>query len=1064
MYQNKKHFSEWSNLYRPLCSVAVLCTSLLVVPDVAFATGIQTTSIITQQQQIVVKGKVVDASGETIIGATILQVGSQSNGAITDIDGNFTIKVPAGTTLEISYIGYITQRVKAQPNLNVTLTEDTKTLDEVIVVGYGTVKKRDLTGAVSSVKSDIVKLTPSANPMEALQGRVAGLDITKSSGQAGTGVSLQLRGNRSITASGKPLFIIDGMPGDYETLNPNDIESIEVLKDASSTAVYGSSGSNGVVIITTKKGEEGKLSVNFNTYLGFNGWSTLPKMNSPQRWLDTRMEARKWAGTIEDDGTVYDEIYQDAVNAGHTIDWVDAMMQTGSTQNYSLSISGGTKKTQAYFSLNYSNEQGQYTNDEYKLYSSTARINQEVTKWFTAGMHMQTSYTTQEKTSSDLSQAMRANPFGTLYKEDGSLNEYPVLEDNRQVNLLLNQNRDVYRNNANKFKIYLQPYIRITPLKGLSLESRLSMNLNYNTTNKFIGYGSYQFYDQAGTGALNASKEETSQYTSASVSNSRGWGYSWENILTYNFKISNDHEFTLTGVTTYSDSQSESSSSNAVGILSNTYYWTNLAAAVGNKTVSSGYSMGKSMGFVGRLNYSFLGKYLFSASVRYDGNSKLAKDVRWSTFPAFSAGWRISDESFMESTSDWLDNLKLRIGYGETGAAGISAYDSWAILSQSIMGLGDEQITQYSFPQKLSNPQLTWERSKNTNIGIDASFLNNRIDLNADYYITNTTGVIWKQNVPATNGTFNASSVFQINRNIAKTQNKGLELTLTTRNIVSRNFNWTSTVTFFKNKEKVTALGEGAADFIENGDYTLHIGDALQSYRVFKIAGVWQYGEEADAAVFGKQPGDLKVEIPNMEKISNGVWEKSFEQEDGTWKTNRYDAENPYSVNADDKQIIGHKSPDWSLGFQNTFTWKNFDLSIYMYLRQGQMFYYEPITWYSSSGGAFPSCFNYWTPENPSNDFPSLNASRNWRDDQYYTSLAYVDGSFFKIKNITLGYTMPKRLCSKIGLTNLRVYGTITNPLVIANSHLLEDYDPEMGGGLDFPLTKQLVFGLNLSF
>ena len=224
MYQNKKHFSEWSNLYRPLCSVAVLCTSLLVVPDVAFATGIQTTSIITQQQQIVVKGKVVDASGETIIGATILQVGSQSNGAITDIDGNFTIKVPAGTTREISYIGYITQRVKAQPNLNVTLTEDTKTLDEVIVVGYGTVKKRDLTGAVSSVKSDIVKLTPSANPMEALQGRVAGLDITKSSGQAGTGVSLQLRGNRSITASGKPLFIIDGMPGDYETLNPNDIE------------------------------------------------------------------------------------------------------------------------------------------------------------------------------------------------------------------------------------------------------------------------------------------------------------------------------------------------------------------------------------------------------------------------------------------------------------------------------------------------------------------------------------------------------------------------------------------------------------------------------------------------------------------------------------------------------------------------------------------------------------------------------------------------------------------------------------------------------------------------
>ncbi len=756
---------------------------------------------------------------------------------------------------------------------------------------------------------------------------------------------------------------------------------------------------------------------------------------------------------------------QESLERGEVIDWADALMKTGFTQNYSLSVSGGTQRTQAYFSLNYSDEKGQYKNDEYKLYSSTMRINQEVTKWLNAGIHSQLSYTTQERTSSDLSQALRANPFGKLYKENGTLlNEYHVTDDNRQVNLLLNQNRDVYRNSQSNFKLYLQPYIKISPLKGLMLESRLNLSLNYSTTNRFVGYGSYQFYDAAGTGDLNASKESLAQYTSASIDNSRSWGYTWENILTYNFKVAYDHEFNLTGVTTYSSSESESSSSSAIGVTSNTYYWTNLAAATGNKSVSSAYSMGKSMGLVARMNYSYLGRYLFSASVRHDGNSRLSKDVRWNTFPAFSAGWRISDEAFMESTQDWLSNLKLRVGYGETGAAGIGAYASWSILGQGIMGLGKEELTKYSFPQTLTNAQLTWERSKNTNIGLDVSLLNNRIELTADYYITITDGVIWKQNLPIINGAYTASSYFQINKNIAKTKNKGIEFSLTTRNIMTRDFNWTSTLTFSKNDEEVKSLGQGAAEFISNGDYTLTVGSPIRSYRALDIAGVWQYGQEADAVVFGRKPGDLKVNIPNMKKVSDGVWEKSYKQADGTFVTNTYNADNPYSVNADDKTIIGHNTPDWSLGFQNSFTWKNIDLSIYMYMRQGQMFYYDPITWYSSSGGSFPSHFNYWTSTNPSNDFPALNSTRNWQSNEYFTSLAYVDGSFFKIKNITLGYTMPQNLCRVMRLTNLRIYGTITNPLVLANNHLLKNYDPEMGGDLDFPLTKQLVFGLNLSF
>ena len=1024
---------------------------------------------VTSYAQQRVTGTVTDAKGEPVIGASVVVEGT-TNGTTTGVDGSFSLNAPANAKLVVSFLGYKSRNVAVggQTNLAVRLDEDAAMLDDVVVIGYGVVKKRDLTGAVSSVKSDAIKLTPSANPMESLQGRVAGLDITKSSGAAGAGGSMQLRGNRSISEGGNPLIMIDGMPGDYSTLNPNDIESIEVLKDASSTAVYGSSGSNGVIIITTKKGREGKLQVNFDAYVGISDWSVLPKM-TPQHYVATAIEARTWAGTYDPDNDVLNEAMREAYDRGEVIDWAKALLHTGVTQNYSLSVSGGSQKTQAYFSANYSEEQGQYKRNNYKLYSSMMRLNHNVNRWFSAGVHTQLSYSEKENSYSKLEQAMRANPFGKLYKDDGTLNEYPVIDDNRQVNLLLNEDRDVYRNPSTSFKMYFQPYVRITPVKGLTWESRVSASLSYGTTKKFVGFGSYQFYDAAGTGAVGAPKEETSKYTSASVSNSRSWGYNWENILTYQFTIADKHDFTLTGVTTYSHSQNESSSASADGFTTNAYKWTNLDKATGTKSVSSSYSMGKSMGLVARLNYSYMGKYLFSASVRHDANSKLAKDYRWDTFPAVSAGWRISEERFMDGTKGWLDNLKIRAGYGVTGAAGIGAYSSWSILSQGQMSLGGEKVTNASFPQKITNAALGWEKSKSLNIGIDASLFNNRIDLSAEYYVTNTDDVIWDLTLPINNGGASASTYFKTTANMAKTRNKGFELTLTTRNIVKKDFQWTSTFTFNKNKEQVRSLGEGASEFVQmdttsDKAYTLHVGDPVKSYYHYKIGGVWQLGEEADAAAFGKVPGDLKIIVPGMEKVEDGVWRKGYEQADGTTEYNTYDAENPYSVNAGDKQIIGHNSPDWSFGFQNTFVYKNFDLSIYMYGRFGSMMYYDPLMWYSSGGGNFPDYFNYWTPENPSNDFPALNSSRNWKDDAYNPARGFVDSSFFKIKNITLGYTLGQKACRKIGIQRLRLYATVTNPLVVAKSHLVKDYDPEMGGSLDFPLTKQVVFGVNLSF
>lgn len=1066
--QSNQLFDSASCCLKRSLAICAMTVGLLCVSQSLFAKDAAPSGQSPVQQaakSATVNGTVTDESGEPLIGVSVIAKGNAGTGTSTDIDGKFSIKVPAGTPLVFSYIGCDPVTVKASNDMNVTMKSGSINLDEVVAIGYGSVKKRDLTGAVSSVKSDIVKLTPTSNPMEALQGRIAGLDITRSSGQAGEGVEMQLRGNRSFSASGEPLFIIDGMPGDYSTLNPNDIESIEVLKDASSTAIYGSAGSNGVVIITTKKGGKGKVSVNFDAYYGYNGWAKLPKMNSAQEWVYTRLLAQQEGGSIIDD--IEGAAAEEALSRGETIDWADAILRDGHTQNYSLSVSGGTENTQIYFSLNYSDEKGQYVNDEYKLFSSTLRASQKITNWLTAGMHMQASRVNREKAYSKLDNALRANPFGSLYEEDGSLKVYPIDGDG-QLNLLLNNDKNVYRDHPTSTKVYVQPYIRITPLKGLSFESRLSANFNNSKNQNFVGYGSYQFYNEAGNAAVgNENDPQYAPYVNAKIKHNESYKYTWENILTYNFTLNNEHDFTLTAVSSWSDGESESSEPYNQGFSTNTYYWTNLAAPGNtNSTVSSGYTMDKTLGFVGRINYSYLGRYLFAASVRHDGNSKLAKGRKWDTFPAVSAGWRISDEPFMAFSNDWLNNLKLRVGYGETGAAGISAYSSWSILQQGTIGLGKEEITSYYYPEKLSNSHLSWERSKTWNFGLDLSLFNNRIDLSAEYYITNTDDVIWTQTLPVINGGFSATSPFKMDANIAKTRNTGVEMTLTTRNIVTRDFNWESTITFATNKEKVTSLGEGASEYITFGDYTLHVGDPVKSYYDYKFAGVWQLGEEADAAVFGKRPGDLKVYVPNMRKVSDGVWEKSYPKEldeDGNPTVRTWDAENPYTPGDNDRVILGHNSPDWSLGFQNRFSYKWFDLSVYMYWRQGQMIKYDPMLWYSSGGGAFPSNFDYWTSTNPSNDFPALDSTRNWKEDTYHSAKKWQDGSFFKVKNITLGYTLPRGACNRIGIKSLRLYGTITNPWVKAKNHILENYDPEMNGKLDFPLTKQLVFGINLS-
>lgn len=1060
-------------------SKVLLASAVLMAPAHLLAAGEAGNAyppVLAAQQSNTIKGNIVDETGEPLIGVTVKKKGGTVL-AITDLDGNFSANVPSGTQLEISYTGYKTVTVGARNGLQVKMEPDAIGLDEMVVIGYGTQKKRDLTGAITTVKSEDITLTPGPNPVESLQGKVAGLDITKSSGAAGGGSSMLLRGTRSIAASkaakdagfslngvegnDEPLVLVDGLPGSLTTLNANDIESIEVLKDAASTAVYGASGANGVVIVTTKSGKEGKLAVNFNAYIGVNGWSTTPKMHSASQLFDLRKSALKNDGLYTTDEDVYDQNVYAAYQKGQTANWADELLKTGITQNYSVSFSGGTEKTKAYMSLNFNNENGQYSNDNYKLYSSNLKVDHTVKKWLSVGVNFQGSYAYKNSAQAKLENALIQLPFGSAYDEDGNVNVRPVAGDDKTASLLTN-NHGNYRNNNQTTRVNLNPYLRINPLKGLTFESRLSLALTNSKTNRFEGIGCYNYYNNN----PEADGVQTSDKVWASVAIGNNVNYKWENILTYNFTIAKKHDFTFTGVTSWSHHKYEYAYSYADNITSNDYLYHNLGAGKNQKS-DTNYTMSKTMGFVGRLNYSYLGRYLASVSVRHDGSSVLAKDNRWDTFPAFSLGWRISDEKFMEGTRSWLDNLKIRFGWGVTGSSAISAYTTQTELSQSYMILGNQTLLSYNYPMNIVDPDLGWEKSYNTNIGLDASFLNNRIDFTLDYYNTKTKDILFQKLVPVTNGGYNSSTQYSTMTNICESKNRGVELSLTGRPFVAKkpgDFSWTINLTYTRNSEELTSFsGDGSDQYIK-GDRILKAGEPIFSFYGYKLDGTWTTGEAEDAAVFGAVPGDLKIATVGLQKVENGKFTKGEVDEEGNviyyTKDHTYDA-------TQDQQVLGHASPDWTMGLKNSFSYKGFDLSVYLYWRYGQMINYGMLGRYSTgASNNFPTYFDYATPEtlDTSHTYPLMTTTKQFSTITGSAGVTYVDGSFFKIKNITLGYTLPKNVLKSLGIQNLRVYGTITNPLTVAKSSLLKDYDPEMAGSLDYPLTRQMVFGVNVSF
>ena len=1013
-------------------SAAALLAALLCAP--ATMQAVQPAAVPSQavQQGQTVKGNIVDETGQPMIGVTVKVKGGRA-ATVTDLDGNFSISAKPGDELEVSYVGYKTATVRATAApMKINMETEATSLDDVVVIGYGTVKKRDLTGAVTSMKSEDIVIAPTTNVMEALQGKVAGMDITKTTGEIGEDVNILLRGSRSIYGDNSPLFIVDGLPGNYSDLNPNDIESIDVLKDASSTAIYGSAGANGVVIITTKRGQTGKVNINFDAYYGFSGSPEYKHGMTGQEWIDYMTEAYAYKnGAYPQNPSALlggNQYYVDAYNKGQWIDWIDQIMGgTATTQKYLLSVNGGTEKTKVYASIVYNRDTGMLDNDSRDKYSMRLNVDQELFKWAKIGLTANIDYSKRNRSENHtFTKALTAMPLGLVRNDEGDLNyefidgQYTPMGDFIE-NQYVNQTKRTYLNAIG--------YLELTPLKGLKFRSQMNVNLSHARQGTFWG-------DQCT--ALRPTYASTPH---AEIETTDDYTYTWENILSYNLTVAKDHDFGLTGVTSWQVDTDESWIAGGSGQDLNSWSFWRLASTT-SQHVESAYKKTQKMSYALRFNYSYKGRYLFTFSNRWDGVSFFSKGKKWDSFPAGAIAWRISDEAFMEGTRSWLDNLKLRVGAGITGnSGGVGAYSTetnamkWANNGITING-AIAPFAQYD--GTFGSPELGWEKSYNWNFGLDFSVLGGRIDGSIDYFTTVTRGLLFKRTLPITTGNTGWGRALSVWQNIAKTSNQGFEFTINSRNIVTKDFTWTTTLTGTWGKEKIESLPDG--DLISEN---LFIGHPIHSIYDYKYAGIWSSNTPQEVLdAYGVKPGWVKVET-NDKDGDGGV--------------------HPYGD--DDKKILGHENPNWILGLNNTFTYKGFDLTVYIMGRFGQTIYSDLLGQYTAKSSVTQnqiSGIDYWTEDNQGAYYPRPGSG----DDQSNgtTALRIYDGSFIKIKNITLGYTLPQSITRHALIQKCRFYFTAYNPWIFCMESKLDGTDPEMGGSDTFPTYKQFVFGVNLTF
>jgi TonB-linked SusC/RagA family outer membrane protein len=993
-------------------SYSVLENNLIVITPVK----------IQGQQELKITGKITASNGEPLIGAAISVKGT-TTGTISDVDGNFMLVVPSANVLLVaSYIGYspIEVTLNGQTVLNISLKEDIIGLDEVVVVGYGAVKKSDITGSVTSVSAEELSVYPAGDAVQALQGMAAGVKVQSTNGEPGSSYSISIRGNTSINASSDPLIVVDGFPG-ATMPPPEDIKSMEILKDASSTAIYGSRGANGVVLITTKSGKSGEFKIDFNSSYSFQ-----KEINR----LEV-LNATDYATYINE---IDPDYYDTPSSYGEGTNWQDLIYRDGGLQNYQLSVSGGSDKITYYVSGTYYDHKGIVVNSDYKRYSITSNIKAQVLDWVNIGANMFTRRTNLNGVNSQTGgyynpgvpdMAYKFTPTVGVYTEGGN---YTTTD------------RGIPADN---------PYALATAITKENIsdliqtnffaELDLMKNLKFKTT---LGINSASYRDGE---YIPSTLEAGDDDGEASLSYDKSLDVASENYFTYDAIFNEVHH--LTGMVGYSYEKYEKEGigiEGATGFTSDSFEFWNIGSATGTPTYSSYITNSELSSFYGRLNYGFDSKYLFTFNARYDGSSKFAENEKWAFFPSGAFAWNVHDESFMKDF-DPINQLKLRVSYGLTGNQAIESYQSLATLTTVFATERGETISAIK-PGTSSNPNLTWETTKQTNIGIDLGLWESRVGVTADYYNMITSDLLFDVDVPTFTG---FSTQLQ---NIGEVQNNGFEFAISGK-ILTGNFKWNSDANISFNHNEILKLvdndNEGNDIYYSSAPLEGASGINVQILREGESVGAF-YGYVYDGVL---QEGDTQLE--NAE----GVGGESF-----------VDITPDGVLDDDDRTIIGNPHPDFNWGWNNNFKFANFDLNIFIQGSQGgEMLNYTRMELGILNGRSNASldALNRWTTSNTDTDIPKANEDRN-----FVLSDRWVeDASYIRLKNISLGYTFKADLIRKIKLRTARLYVSAQNILTFTN---YKGVDPEVAYdnssttlGLDYasyPNAKSITVGLNLGF
>ena len=1013
-------------------------------------------AVLAQAQTV--KGVVKDQNGDAVIGATVKVLGSRG-GTVTDSKGQYSIEAPSGSILSVSYIGYLTKqiRLRGENTVDIVLMEDNTTLKDIVVIGYGTQRKESVTGSVANVSAEKLMENPSSNITQALQNRIAGVDMQQTNSQPGAEMRIRIRGQRSLTASNDPLIVLDGIPflGQLSDINPSDIKSLDILKDASATAIYGSRGANGVIMVTTNKGSlDTPAKVTYNGYVNFKTLFNKFPMMEGEKYVQMRKLAGKYTNGLDE---------RDDVNT----DWQDLFFENGVSHSHDITVSGGTQSGTYSFGGSYNHDEGVIPTQKFDRFTLRANIEQKIGNFVRVGLSSTNTYNTKEGTQLGVYNALNMSPITDPYNADGSLKRVVHLGSDDIFVLtkdVIKANEEQWRQDTNTLATYNSLFGEIECPWLQGLKYRVNLGLNYRGT---------QIGGFTGKGFNSVNEKELS---SASMQNQTYKNYAVENVLSFDRTFNDKHQLNLVGM--FSAEQTRYTQTYMSGRNVPDYFqYYNIGAATQDVTVNpdwNKYWQAGLLSWMGRVMYSYDNRYMFSAAVRADASSRLASGHQWHTYPAVSLGWNIAREKFMENLN-WIDNLKIRVGYGQTANQAIDAYTTLGSLGTTKYNFGPTGYATGYYPNALANKELGWEYSETYNYGLDFSFFNGRLSGTLEYYTMQTKDVLNKVNLPSTGG------VSSYTANIGKTENKGFEASLNGIILDKKNgWTWEAGVNISLNRNKLVKLasGEGGRDEA-NGWFEGYPIDVLYDY---EKVGLWN-DNDPDWQYFQiMEPGGNE----GMIKVNGGRYTEA-EQKAGTIPEGK-NVGDPRAVGPQDRQIISLE-PDFVGGFNTRIAYKNIDLNIIGAFQCGGKLI---STLYGGSGylnlltGRRGNVdVDYWTPENKGAEFPRPGGIQSGDNQKYASTLGLFDGGYLKIRNITLGYNFSGEWMNKVGISTLRLYAAVQNPFIISSSYYsMSGLDPEpnslsnqgqfhatqIGGhalpvvGTNAPCTRNYLIGLNLSF